>query len=296
MNAAHEFVSDLAEHISMPEVYVDIRKLLLNPNSTIEDFVAVVERDSMLTVRVMRMVKSQYFGFPRSCENLYQAISLIGLVQLHDLMLGSLCMRTFSAIPEQILNLKVFWRYCVQTGIAAKTIGQYGKTEGHHVFFTLGLLHEVGHAAMFLKASEASLEALDISQQQNRELDEVERENLGFDYAQLGAEMMQLWHLPPVYQQVAAYHLWPKLADEQFKPAVEVVNLAHVFCQNPVVGEHRQVIDESIGQKPVFKNLPADIDKIIVDEIETNTDTVLGLLWPLGVQDLDIQQDRSQHA
>ena len=90
MNAAREFVSDMAEHVSMPEVYVAIRKLLLNSTATIEDFVDVLESDSMLAVRVMRMAESQYFGFPRSCDSLYQAISLIGLMQLHDLLLDLL--------------------------------------------------------------------------------------------------------------------------------------------------------------------------------------------------------------
>jgi HD-like signal output (HDOD) protein len=296
MKAAREFVSDMAEHISMPEVYVAIRKLLLNPNTTLEDFVDVVERDSMLAVRVMRMAKSQYFGFPRSCENLYQAISLIGLMQLHDLMLGSLCMRTFSAIPEQVLNLRAFWRYCVQSGIAARTVGQYSKTDSHQVLFTLGLMHEIGHAAMFLKLSEASLQALDLSQQQDRNLAEVERETLGFDYAEVGAELMQVWHLPPVYQQVAAFHLEPEQADEQYQPAVEVVHLAHAICQDPRAGIHRDLIAERIEQKPLFKKLPSNIDELVIEEIETNTDSVLGLLWPLGAQDISSQQASSSDA
>ncbi len=288
MKVAREFVSDMAEQISMPEVYVAIRKLLLNSNTTIEDFVEVLERDSMLTVRVMRMAKSQYFGYPRSCENLYQAISLIGLMQLHDLMLGSLCMRTFSAIPEQVLNLKAFWRYCVQCGIAARTIGQHSKTASHHVFFTLGLLHEIGHATLFLKAPEASLQALEHSQLHYRDLADVEREQLGFDYGQVGAELMRSWHLPPVYQQVAAYHLEPERADEQFRPAVDVVHLAHALCQDPRPGKHQHLIASCIEQKPLFKKLPPNIDEIIFGEIEANTDPVLGLLWPCCAQDLSV--------
>ena len=293
MKAAREFVSDMAEHISMPEVYVAIRKLLLNSNSTLEDFVEVVERDSMLSVRVMRMAKSHFFGFPRSCEDLYQAISLIGLMQLHDLMLGSLCMRTFSAVPEEVLNLKAFWRYCVQSGIAARTIGQHSKTEAHQVFFTLGLLHEIGHAAMFLKAPEKSLMALDMSQQQNLSLAEVEREKLGFDYAQAGAELMQLWHLPPVYQQVASFHLQPELAEEAFQPAVEVVHLAHAICQDTRAGVHSALITKCVEEKSLFRKLPENIDEIVIDEIETNTDSVLELLWPCGAQELLAQQSWS---
>jgi HD-like signal output (HDOD) protein len=289
MKAAREFVSGIAEHISMPEVYVAIRELLLNTNTTIDDFVEVVERDSMLAVRVMRMARSQYFGFPRNCETLYQAISLIGLMQLHDLMLGSLCMRTFSAIPEEILNLKAFWRYNTQCGIAARTIGQYSKTDSHHVFFTLGLLHEIGHAALFLKAPELSLQALDDSLVHDRSVAEVEQEYLGFDYGQVGAEMMQVWHLPPVYQQVAEFHLAPQLADEEFRPAVEVVNLAHRICQDPRRDQHRELIEQCIERKPGFSRLPNNIDEIVIDEIETHTDPVLGLLWPRGAQDLTIR-------
>jgi HD-like signal output (HDOD) protein len=288
MKAAREFVSDMAEHISMPEVYVAIRKLLLNANTTLDDFVEVVERDSMLAVRVMRMAQSQYFGFPRSCENLYQAISLIGLMQLHDLMLGSLCMRTFSAIPEEVLNLRAFWRYCVQCGIAARTIGQHSKADSHQVFFTLGLLHEVGHAALFIKDPEVSLQSLDLSQQQNRSLAEVEREQLGFDYGQLGAELMDLWHLPPVYHQVASFHLQPQLADEQFRPAVDVVHLAHAICQDVRPGVHADLIAERIAQRPLFKKLPSNIDEIVIEEIETNTDPVLELLWPCCTQGLSL--------
>jgi len=290
MKAAREFVSDMAEQISMPEVYVAIRKLLLNPDATMEEFVEVVERDSMLAVRVMRMAKSQYFGFPRNCENLYQAISLIGLMQLHDLMLGSLCMRTFAAIPQQVLNLRDFWRYSVQCGIAARTIGQHSKAESHHVFFTLGLLHEIGHAALFLKAPDASLKALELSQLYDRDLAEVEREQLGVDYCHVGAELMQGWHLPPVYQQVAAYHLEPELADESFQPAVEVVHLAHALCQDSNPGSHRHLINRCIEQKPLFERLPANIDEIVSGEIEANTDQVLGLLWPGAALELVSEQ------
>ena len=274
----------------MPEVYVAIRKLLLNSTSTIEDFVDVVESDSMLAVRVMRMAESQYFGFPRSCDSLYQAISLIGLMQLHDLLLGLLSMRTFSAIPEEVLNLKAFWRYNVQCGVAARTIGQFSKADNHNVFFTLGLLHEVGHAAMFLKVPEASLQALDDSQNEFCTLSEAEQRHLGFDYGQVGSELMRLWHLPPVYPQVALHHLEPERAEEQFRPAVDVVNLAHRFCQETSSGRQYAILETCQQMHTTFARLPENIDEIIIDEIDANTDAVLGLLWPLGAQDIRGQQ------
>lgn len=284
MKAAREFVGEMAEHISMPQVYVSIRALLLQPGSTIEDFVAVVEQDSMLSLRVMRLAGSEYFGFPRACGSLYQAISLIGLMQLHDLMLGSLCLRSFSTIPQQVFNLRAFWRYSVQCGIAARTVGQYSRVDSHHVFFTLGLLHEIGHAALFLKAPEISLQALVDSQEQERELDEVEREYFGFDYNDVGAELMQIWHLPPVYRQVAGHHLHPEQADNSYRSAVEVVHLAHEICQAPGSGRQEAVIKHSIDTRDVFRSLPPNLDELVSSEISKHCDTVLAMLWPQELQ------------
>ena len=296
MKAAHEFVGELAEHISMPEVYDEIRKLLLNPDTTIEDFVETVEKDSMLSVRVMRMARSPYFGIPRNCENLYQAISLIGLMQLHDLILGCLCMRTFSSVPEQVLNLKAFWRYCVQCGIASRSISRYCKTTDHPVFFTLGLLHEIGHAVMFLKAPEACMQAIDSSRLHGREPADVEKELLGFDYRQVGSEMMRLWHLPPIYQQAAAFHLQPELADEEFRLAVEIVDLAHGLCQDPGSKSRFGLVEHAIQTVPELSRLPANIEDLIAEETETHTDSILGLLWPCGKQHLEWQSERYAHA
>ncbi len=296
MKAAREFVAGMAEQVSMPEVYVSIRELLRDPDTTIDDFVEVVQRDSMLSVRVMRMARSQYFGFPRPSDTLSQAISLIGLMQLHDLMLGCLCMRTFAAIPEQVLNLRAFWRYCVQCGIAARTIGEYSRTDGHPVFFTLGLLHEIGHAALFLKAPEASLGALETSQAERREVAEIERESLGFDYGEIGAELMRLWHLPPVYRQAAAYHLDPAAAEAEYRPAVEVIGLAHGLCQNPGVGRHAAEIERAIRDVPGFRQLPPQIDELVAAEIAAHTDFVLDLLWPQGSPDPRLQPGAPGHA
>lgn len=100
----------------------------------------------MLTVWLIRMANSQLFGMPGQANHLYQAISVIGIMQLHDIMLSSLCIHTFSAMPEQALYQKTFWHYCIQCGIAAWTIVKHCSVKGCNHFSTLGLMQEVGYA------------------------------------------------------------------------------------------------------------------------------------------------------
>lgn len=111
MNQALEFLTDIAEQISMPVIYLEIRHLIAKPDKQISDFVSLVKADPMLTARLIRIANSQLFGMPGRANDLYQAISAIGIMQLHDIMLSNLCIRTFPAMPEQVLNQKLFWYY-----------------------------------------------------------------------------------------------------------------------------------------------------------------------------------------
>ena len=282
MKSTHTFISDVAEHISMPEVYLDIRKLIRNSDAKIDDFVRIIEADSMLAVRVIRMANSDFFGFTRKSKNLYQAIDLIGIKHLHDLLLSSLCLRSFSSIPEQVLNLKAFWHYGVQCGIAASTIARHSSIQSSNRFFALGLLHEIGHPIMYLKSPDFCIQVLDETQTQDSTITDLEREYLGFDYGQLGAALMKLWHLPEVYQQVAAYHLEPQQADVEHQQDVRIIHLAHAVCQNEVAAQQREIISSLAEDNPQLKNLPPDMDAIIRSEIDAHADSLLSILWPRG--------------
>ncbi len=264
----------------MPEVYKQIRYFIEQENSDIEDFVDVIKKDPMLSAKLTEISNSQYFGFPRRSKNLYQSVSMIGFMQLHDLVLNSLLLRAFSAIPHQVFNLEEYWRYCVSSGIAARTIAQYSQLLPINPYFTYGLLHEIGHAAMYAKEPELSLQALEredgtLSSQIDRE-----RELFGFDYTQLGTALVQHWRLPNVYQQVTACHLQAELADENYRQVVRVTQLAHFVCQNENPDKVQQLLQESKKTNQQLNQLPDNIVDIIAKEIEINTDPVLDMLWP----------------
>ena len=284
MNKAQEFIADMAEQLSMPKVYLDIRALIEQPEAQISDYEDAIASDSMLSVRIIRIANSQFFGIPHRADTLYQAISMIGVIQLHDLLLISLCLRTFAGVPEQIFNLKSFWKYCIECGIAAKVIAQHSAIFSHNHFFTLGLLHEIGHAAMYLKAPEECLKIMDDCASNPYLITTTEQKYLGFDYTQLGETMMRLWDLPSAYQQVANFHLQPELAHESHRLEAQIVHLAHVFCQDQVADKHQALIQRFCEVNHQFNHLPADIDQIVLEATRTHAESLLDMLWPIGSQ------------
>lgn len=291
MQAAREFIAEMAEKISMPDVYLDIRSLIQQQKLDINHYVRIIEKDSVLSKRMFSIANSHYFGYPGRVENLEQALSMVGIMQVHDLILTSLSLRAMASIPQQLFNLEAFWKYSVQCGIAARTIAQYSQIFPINPYFTLGLVHEIGHAAMFVKATELSLQAVDESREKGCCVTASEQEYLNFDYTQAGTAMMQLWHLPERYQQVTAFHLHPEQADKAHRQTVTIIHLAHMFCQNPQLKAHQSLFSKITQNDPQLKKLPTNIDKIIIDEINDNTNAVLSLIWPNCIQKLSFESE-----
>ena len=285
--AARDFIRSMADQVSMPEVYLEVRRLIQNQQSTLDDFSRTIETDSMLSVRLVGIANSSYFGYPSRATSVYKSIGLIGLMQLHDLILNSLSLRLFSSIPLEVFNLEEFWRYKVECGIAARTLAQYSQIYPLNPFFTLGLLHEIGHAAMYAKKPELSLQAMENAETTQASLVEIERGLFGFDYTQAGVALMRQWHLPELYHQACAYHLNPELAAETNRQTVRIVHLAHMLRQNLPEEQSAALLEKCRRMDNRLASLPSNITAIVRAEIEAHTDDVLEMLWPLNVSFTD---------
>lgn len=210
MKSTDLFLSDLAKNIALPSVLQNIKLLMANRNSKIGDFAQVTQSSPLLASSVIRFANSNFFGFKNKADNVDEAISSMGVGLLHDMLLCNFCMHSFyNHNPDLTVNFNDFWRRQIKQGIAAYTIGKYCRIPGSSRFFSIGLLLEVGHAAMLLKAPELILKAFRESACQNLAIDNIERIHFGFDHCQLGAKLSCLWHLPAIYQQAIEHYLYP---------------------------------------------------------------------------------------
>lgn len=280
MRPAQEFAHSLAQHITMPEVYRGFRRLCAAPDSKINDFVDVVNTDYALAARLIRIANTPFFGYSRTASNMEQAISLIGVMQAHDVLISSLAMRAFAGIPDVIVNLAAFWESSVHCGIVSRLIAKKCMLPASQRFFTLGLFHDIGHIVMYAKKPELAQEALIYSLRQGESLFKVEREIFGFDYGQLGCELMRLWHLPENFQEITQYHLEPDKA-QQYRLETAIVHLACTITQMEK-GFLNPRGKPDLGSPMAWKltKLNENDIKPIRSEAQKSIEEVLNALWP----------------
>jgi len=284
MVPAQKFLCDLLDDLAMPEVYQRIRLLMASQAAHIQSYTEVIEQDAMLADWLIQIAKSRYFGYSRPVSDLYQAINLLGLIQVQDLLLCNLCMRSYARFPESVLDIRQFWSCSIECGIAARSVAVEYRFPAGMRFFSLGLLHEIGHPLMFLKAPETLLRAIDECQAGVKPLDCLEKDHLGFDYAELGATVMKAWQLPEIYLQTARYHLQPQLAGVKFQMPAAIIGLAHLLCQkNDLSNETKALV--KIFTMMDWKNTTLDeLRDRVIQNIELFKREVMDiLLLPLPV-------------
>jgi HD-like signal output (HDOD) protein len=220
-----ELVSRSADLVSLPDIFIRLKAVVDDPESSMADVAEVVASDPALTARLLKIANSPYFGFPSQITTVARATSLLGTQQIHDLVLATTVTAAFSGIPSELISMQDFWSNSIRCGLLCRRLAQECNVLDSERLFVEGLLHDVGHLIMYQGLPEASAAALLESQQQHRPLFLVERELIGFDYAQVGSALMRSWHFPPGLIESVHYQNEPARVME-FPLEVAIMHIA----------------------------------------------------------------------
>jgi HD-like signal output (HDOD) protein len=193
-------------------VIAEIEAVLDHPNSTLADLGAVIEKDPDLTARLLKLGNSSFFGFPNRLETVAEAVSLIGIQQVQDLILASSVVEVFEGISAELVNMESFWKHSIACGIGARCLAIARQIPKAEKFFVGGLLHDLGRLVIFSRAPAEAVAVFQLYQSRRMLLREAEMTVLGFDHAQIGEALMRCWLYPANLVQAVANHHSPVAA------------------------------------------------------------------------------------
>lgn len=225
---AKDLINGTVELASLPNVVMRAVELLNNPSTSASDVGSVIAEDPALTIRLLKIVNSSFYGFPSRIDTISRAITIIGTRELTDLILGSSAIRIFNRIPNPLINMEEFWAHSLYSGIVARILARYLHAPNTERCFILGLLHDIGSLVLYRQQPEASRQALQLAADQSVPLNVAEREVLGFDHGEVGAELMQAWNLPDSFIEITHHHHQPS-ASEHYPLETASIHLADII-------------------------------------------------------------------
>lgn len=205
---AHTFVECHVEKLpSLPTLYSQLSRAVEDPNASLREVGDIVRQDPSLTSRLLRLANSALYSFPRPVDSIEEALQLIGLREMRDLTLATAVIGSFPDLPGELVSVTEFWKHSLACGIASGLLAERRRDSMPERCFVGGLLHDIGRLVMYLRLPQPSREILRRCAEEDVTPCVMEARVLGFDHAELGAELLVLWGIPaPLVAMVRRHH------------------------------------------------------------------------------------------
>jgi len=223
-----QLVEDSPELGSPPLIYQRLVDVINHPRGGAGDVANVIRQDTALTARLLKLVNSAFFSFPKRIETVSQAVSVVGTSQVRDLALATSVMDMFDQIPPQTIDADRFWKHSLACGVTARIIAGARREANVERFLVAGILHDIGRLVLYLRIPDRARGALEEAARGGELLHETEQRSIGFDHASVGGALMRRWNMPQSLVEALAHHHDPIRA-QRYPSEAATVHVADVI-------------------------------------------------------------------
>ena len=206
----------------IPKLLHELMQDFSSDNSRIEDIAKKIAMDQVISAKVLKMANSAAYRRGPEITSIEQAVIRLGFNSLRSLVVASGLITSFRT-PSNFDKNK-FWVDNFQVATIAKALAADCRAIEPETAFTCALLHNIGELLIqSTLPEEASLINMSISRGTSRI--DAQREMLGYDYSQVGAELAKRWSLSDTFVRAIAQQLDP-LNFEPISPEAVLIRLA----------------------------------------------------------------------
>jgi HD-like signal output (HDOD) protein len=253
-----QLVGRLEKLPSVPTTYFALNKVTANPGATTEDIARVVEADPAMSVKVLQLVNSAYFGLARRIASISEAVSYLGVELLKGLALSAQIFSVAEGGPRQF-SIEQLQEESLKAARLARRF--FTDRERAEEAFTAAIVHDVGTLVIALGLPKEYELIADLVVATGRPRHEVEKEQIGAHHGEIGGYLLGVWGLPFTIVETAALHHTPILASEGTTDILGAVHIADTLLKasrnNSIAHPERFGLDlEFVAREGLTSELP----------------------------------------
>lgn len=202
---ALEFAKKSEKLCVLPDVYLRLKEIMDDEQSTLVDIANVLALDPALSSNLLKVANSALFNFPREIDSITKAISILGTSEVHNLINTYGATAAFSTVPKDIIDMDRFWEISVDCALLCRFLAQKKGLKNTKNLFLSGLLHNIGELVVMQTSPKIAQYC------QNYDKNETpwqrQQDVLGFTYAECSVALLTLWQLPQsIISPIKEYH------------------------------------------------------------------------------------------
>ncbi len=243
-----------------------LQHLMNQPKVNMASIAVVVARDQAIATQVLKLANSAFYGYPNKFKSLLQAIVVLGLNVIKNIVTGLSIIRVFQdSLDTFSFDRRQFWLHSIGCALGAKLLAQELKYENDEDYFLAGLVHDIGILIIdqFMHPEFAKL--LDYKQDAKEYCDAEKTVLGGMCHCDVGAYIAKKWGLGENIVDVIQYHHEPEQCPrEESKDLVRVISAANILSVKIRVGNY---IENFNSPTPRMKDTGELVDPKKLEEI-----------------------------
>ncbi len=238
-----ELISFVEKMPAFPKSVQRVVQLTSDINASAKEIVRVIESDPVMTVKILKVINSAFYGLPQKITSIQRAVVHIGLNTIKNLALSVAAMGVLQPTNKADFDTQKFLLHSLTTASLCRMLAEKLKVKASECsgFFVAGLVHDFGKI-VFAEFDPVNFKlALDKSAKENISLHEAEFEFMGINHAQVGKILAEKWELDPVLIDAIEHH-HDTLNETMLSACIFTANqiskkLQFGFAGNPVIEE-----------------------------------------------------------
>lgn len=232
-----EMSRELANHIEalpqFPESILELRKLLEDPDAEMAEIARVLGKDPSLTADLLRTVNSARYMLPRRMDNVVEAVKVVGLRGLRQMLFSYGTQRVLGTGEENDVSRRL-WDHSQRTAFYAYGVARHvlKRKDILDDVYVGGILHDMGKI-VFSNLNPAVADKIQgFSRKKGIPSSVFEQMSNGVDHAEVGARLAERWNFPEVLVESIRHHHTPLKTPPAFRDTVAVIYLANELANS----------------------------------------------------------------
>lgn len=202
---------------ALPNVIVQVLQATDKETVTTAEIEQLLSADAAITTKLLKVVNSAYYGLPRQVASVGQAIAILGIQQVRNLVLSVGVLNALSSPSPKVFEIqKAFWEQSFGAATCAQSLAKKKglSTKDQDAVFIGALLHDIGRLFLFTLFNQPYNQVLKETNENGEPLTVVEERVLGLDHATLGGLLADKWNFPSVLAELIRFHEVPTTGDD----------------------------------------------------------------------------------
>lgn len=237
---------------AFPKSVQKILELTRDANCEPKDLVQVIEKDPVITVKVLKVLNSAYYSLPKKITSINQSVVYLGFNTIKNMALSIAAIGILPKRNEAGFDVQQYLLHSLTTAAIAKKLAERFDDIDPMDSYIAGLLHDFGKVVFAQFMPEEFKTALEESRQNTIPLNRVLHHAIGADHTVVGSMLAEKWQFPPHLVAAIRHHHSPLLNDCNLMACLFAANEISKkkefgFSGNPCVEELPHVLTARLG-------------------------------------------------